>query len=339
MRTAESLSQTPERSGVSLKDFGKGKLGHQIGVIGMERALSAAFADIREENSCADVVKLYRLFTKALPYSISNENQLETLQAMESEDPNISSAATAVFTLLNMRTILKAAEPYFTKDPDENADLVQAGITYLLHGVTGRTQNHPEAIYQFIYTHVQTGIAQEIATRENLPVGWVRNNVHTKTAKLIEESFVNYPLGMQEEHIAEVANVISETTGVTTASVQSVIKDKHTLLTSSEGLAERSILDEEDLIDIAFLDTQKQAIMEVLTLLGNRQATVIKARFFEDATLTEAGERLGLKGHSGASTACQIEARALRTLRHPKFGHQLKPYYFPERYGIIRKPK
>ena len=57
----------------------------------------------------------------------------------------------------------------------------------------------------------------------------------------------------------------------------------------------------------------EQTLDEVLGTLTERERTLLKARFWDNATLKEAGERIGVSG----SRAMQMEECALRKLRHP----------------------
>ncbi|MBI2338577.1 sigma-70 family RNA polymerase sigma factor [Candidatus Daviesbacteria bacterium] len=323
----ESLRSTPEQPGISLQDFGKGKLGHQIGVEKMEQVLNAAFTDIYTPD--ISTVALYRLFAEKLPY-ISKESQLEAVNAIQSKNPDLSAAGIKVFTLLNMKPILSAAEPYFTGNPDLDDDLIQAGIAHLLESIPKeKTDNQINNLYQYVYALVQTGIAEEIAHKENLPVGWIKNNTHELIVGWIEQAFVHYPAGLTKEQISDMAAQISQETGIPTASIESVIKDRNSLLDRYNSV------DEEDLVDTIFPSVQKRALEETLNLLTDGQATVIRARFFKEKTTEETARLIG----KSPTRVEQLKAAALHSLRYSKFKRTLRACLFPEDHDVIRRQK
>lgn len=323
-------TETAEQPGNSLQDFGKGRPGHQIGAMRMDRVLNTAFAEIQERHPHAGTVQLYRLFTEELPYFISSESQLVVSQAIENEDCDISGIGKRVFILLNMRTVLSAAEKYFTGNPDQDDDLMQAGIIHLLTGISKpMTDNQTNNTYQYVYSLVKTGVAQEIASKENLPVDWVRD-FRISVVQLIDELFTDYPYGLTEERISKTAWDISEKTGIPAASIKTVINGKNYLVRNPSD----ETTDEEDLIETAIQPALKDAVNTALSTLSNNQQIIIKARA-EGCTLKKAAMLIGRT----PTRARQLESGAIRKLRHPNRSRKLKPYFSPELYGVIFQPE
>lgn len=333
MKTAELLSQIPEQPGISLQDFGKGKLGHRIGAIGMEAALNTTLTNVQSRNPYAGTIKLYCLFAEKLPSSISSKAQAVLFNAVTNEDPNISTAGARALTLLNMQTILSAAEPFFTDKPESDGDLIQAGIVHLLENIANKKGGYrlttPAQYIQYIHSCVQTGIVQEIANQENLPVGWIRNHLHTNVVKLIEESFADHPLGMTKKRLSETAKNISVETRIPEESLLPVLEDRNSLI------RETGIMDEEDLVNAASQSELKGIFSKELSSFKERERIVIQARFEEGYTYEETGTLIG----RSSARVQQIEAKVLGRLRHPSRSKKLKPYLFPEQDSINKQQK
>lgn len=342
-RTASELPfppSTAEKSEVSLRDFGKGRLEHQIGVVEMARVLNTTFADIRGENPQASIVELYRLFADQLPYFISSKSQLETLQAIKSEDPQISKAGTQTFILLYMKSILSAAEPYLTGNPDQDDDLIQAGIANLLTNIPRIALNNSYAHSQYVHVRVlvRTGIVQETANQKNLPVSWVKNNLDAKldtepgVAELIDASFIDHPYGLTKEQIRKAAKEISEKTGIPSGSILSVIQTRNFLLSDAEPM------NEEDLVDAAFRSILKDAEIAALAGLKKpRDRIVIEALYGlgdqGPLTFEETGALIGLPGNRGSiqSNIGQRKEVVLKRLRaDPLLRNLVSPETFPK---------
>lgn len=325
------LNKTPE---ISLQDFGKGKLGYQIGIEGMERILSEAIANIQERNPNAGTVKLYRLLAEQLPSFTGHESQLEAVLAMTNDDPKISRAGASVFVLLNIKSILSAAEPYLKEKPEQEDDLIQAGITHLLTALPAFPLDNFDQIGAYIHRPIITGITQEIAAKENLPVGWIRDNSYIIITRLIEESFIDYPYGLTKEQILDVAKNISGKTGKPTSSIIPIIKHRNPPSEKNKPM------DEDDLINLAFNFKQEQTdmVVEAINQLPKRQADAIQLRFGfldQEYSLEEIGQLLEPK--TSPTRTGQIVASAVKKLKKPTIKHSLMNLSFPEQSETINK--
>ncbi len=334
---------TAEKPGVSLRGFGRGRLGHQIGVVEMAKVSNTTIADIREANPHASVVMLYQLFADQLPHFISSKSQLEALQATKSADSQISKAGTQTFILLNMKSILFAAAPYLTGNPDHDDDLIQAGIANLLTGIPRITLNHSYGPSQYVHIDVlvRTGIVQERANQESLPVSWVRYNLDTKKGanKLIDASFIDHPYGLTKEQVKKAAKEISEQTGIPTVSILPVIRARNFLLSDTEPI------DEEYLANAAHCSDLKPRVATALTRFEGvrkenpRRRVVLEARCGlkdgETHTFKEIGELIGLQKNPG-TIAQQLAEATLRELRNSRY--DLAPLLFPNRGIRLPKP-
>lgn len=342
-RTASKLPFPPltaEQSEVSLRDFGKGRLGHQIGVVEMARVLNTTIADIREANPQASAVELYRLFADQLPYFISSKSQLEAIRATKSEDPQISKAGNQTFILLNMKSILSAAEPYLTGNPDQDDDLIQAGIANLLTNIPRITLNHSYEPSQYVHISglARTGIVQETANQKSLPVSLVKNSLDTEldtkpgAAELIDASFIDHPYGLTKEQIIKAAKEIGETTGMPAESILPVIQARNFLLNDAEPM------NEEDLVDTAFRSILKDAVTAALAEFKEpRNRIVIEALYGlgdqEPLTFEETGALIGLPGNRGSirSNIGQRKEVVLKRLRaDPLLRGLVSPETLPE---------
>lgn len=75
-------------------------------------------------------------------------------------------------------------------------------------------------------------------------------------------------------------------------------------------------------IELSFDFELKIAVQKLLKTLNNQQRTVIILRFFGGYTLEEVGEVLSVS----RARVQQVEARALRILRHPTLSRRLKDF-------------
>ena len=66
----------------------------------------------------------------------------------------------------------------------------------------------------------------------------------------------------------------------------------------------------------------REALDEVMSTLEDREAAILRHRFYDEETLGEIGDRFGLQ----RERVRQIEAKALRKMRHPVRLRKLEPY-------------
>lgn len=300
-------------------------------VMEMDKLLSTVLTDVQGKNPDAGPIALYQLFAKELPYFISSKNQAEAIQAVASIDSNVARAGTRVLTLINMKTIMSAAEPYLSGDTDKDSDLIQAGITNLMVGISKIRTG--ALITSYIYELVKNGIAQEIARRDGVQVGWARDGLNARIVELVEESLACNPFGLSKRGITDLADKISTETGISSGSVKTFIKYRNSLVQEDE------VRDEEDLVNKATQPFLTEKLREILGKLDERQATVVMARFglFGDAqeyTLDEVGKLIG----TSKEWARRIEAKGIRSLRTRSHSFALRPFLYPKDYAFaIRK--
>ena len=73
----------------------------------------------------------------------------------------------------------------------------------------------------------------------------------------------------------------------------------------------------------------KRAIAKGMSDLSDREKQILKLRFWEDMTYEEVASELGVT----RERIRQIEARALRQLKHPTRSDRLRPFVYPEIKG------
>lgn len=295
-------------------------------IIEVDKILNYVLADTQSQNPGADTTTLYRLFAQKLPYFISSRHQQEAVQAIVNRDPNIARAGTRVLVLMNMKTIIVAAQPYLTGDPNIDSDLIQAGIVNLLAGIT-RIKTGQEATPITVHMHnlVEYGVAQEIASRDKVHVSWViRDRLDRKITAIVKASLACHPLGLSEEAIEDLASQISAQIGIPPRSVKVFVRYRNSLTAGEDQMR-----DEQDLINELIKPSLAQRLEELLTKISPHQATVIKARFgFLDRKYTydEAGRLINIT-REGAS---QAEDAGLRALRKPPYALTLRPFIHPD---------
>lgn len=282
-----------------------------IGITELDKLSGAAFLEVRGENPEATPVTLYKLFAKELPFFIKNKYQEDAMRAAENPDIKIAQAGSRVFTLINMRKIVSAAEPFLSGDPDQDSDLIQAGIVYLIDKLQKRPEKNRGAsinIYTYVHGTIQYGIAQEIARKEGVRTDWVRNRSNIKIAKIVDNAFAQRAFGIPIADTMGLADKIAEITGEPASTIEKYINFRNYFVPETPEAFE------EETLVIRLL---KDKLPEAFRRISPNQALVLEARYelppYEHKyILAEAGGLI----QKSAEWARKLEALGLLNLRN-----------------------
>lgn len=140
---------------------------------------------ILEQNPEISAYQLYRQMAENMPYFIPFEKQAQVLQAIASIDSNVVKRGKNLLVFMHLRSIMKAAEPYFGEDEDLNSDLIQECITAIYGKMDGF--NSDNNLSMQLINEVSKACKSFISSRENIPFEWVDKKADGAILEEIED--------------------------------------------------------------------------------------------------------------------------------------------------------
>ena len=288
----------------------------------MEKMLSS------EGYALEDHVRMYLKEIGKVPL-LSNEEELELARAMvEGETPEIRDAAKQKLVEANLRLVVSIAKRYVGRGMFF-LDLIQEGNLGLMKSVEKFDYTKGYKFSTYATWWIRQGITRAIADQARtirIPVHMVEtiNKVLRVSRQLLQE------LGHEAtpEEIAEVMNIPVEKVRETMKIAQEPVS-LETPIGEEEDSHLGDFIPDDDApapAEAASYAMLREHLDEVLHTLTPREMQVLKLRFgFDDGrsrTLEEVGTEFGIT----RERIRQIEAKALRKLRHPSRAKKLKDY-------------
>ncbi len=287
----------------------------------LEKELEAL--TVLTEGTVSDPVRMYLKEIGRIPL-LKFEQEIALAKKVEKGDKN----AKKILTTSNLRLVVSIAKKYVGRGLTL-LDLIQEGNQGLIRAVEKYDWRRGYKFSTYATWWIRQSITRAIADQARtirIPVHMVENiNRFLRTSrKLMQE------LG-REPTPDEVAKVL----GIDPEKALEIIK-----ISQEPASLETPVGDEEDsrlgdfihdttaptLFDSASRELLKEQVEEVLTTLSDRERRVLEERFgLKDGkpkTLEEVGRMFAVT----RERIRQIEAKALRKLRHPSRGSKLKDY-------------
>lgn len=276
--------------------------------------------ETREELPGSPILDFCRALADKIPYHIPLEKQEQARQAVSSSDPDTVRTGREVLILFSLGTILNTLEPFLPHSEEGDNEVVQAAFESAMGRFNRLVSKVP--IHIQVHQAVTHGVARWIAREKRVPVRWVIDGKDRIVVPAVDEIFRQHPYGLNKNEIDAFAQAISSQTGIGKKSVSSYLRRRNSLIGGGEPTAgvDRA---EDRLMPVSLAED----VGEVLAALPGRMRRVIALRFgLEDGkarTLEEVGNEFGVT----RERIRQIEAKALKMLRHPGRSRRLRDYY------------
>ena len=287
----------------------------------LEKELEAL--TVLTEGSVSDPVRMYLKEIGRIPL-LTFEEEIELAKLVEKEDV----AAKKKLINSNLRLVVSIAKKYIGRGLSL-LDLIQEGNQGLIRAVEKYDWRRGFKFSTYATWWIRQSVTRAIADQARtirIPVHMVENinRFLRSQRKLMQE------LG-REPTPEEVAKVL----GIEPDKALEIIK-----ISQNPASLEAPVGDEEDsrlgdfihdtsaptLFDSASCELLKEQVEQVLGTLSDRERRVLKERFGLDDGRPKTLEEVGRMFAVTRERIRQIEAKALRKLRHPSRGNKLRDY-------------
>ena len=282
-----------------------------------------ASGDLEEETATTDPVRMYLKEIGKIPL-LSAEEEVELAKKISEGDENAKKRMVEA----NLRLVVSVAKHYLGRGM-QLLDLIQEGNMGLLKAVEkfDYTKGYKFSTYAtwWIRQSITRAVADQARTIR-IPVHMVEtiNRVSRTSRALVQElgreptlSEISKALGISEEKIAEVMKIAQDPVSLETPVGEEDDSHLGDFIPDSE-VAEPA--------ESASYNMLRQQLAEVMQTLSPRECKVLRLRFgLEDGrahTLEEVGKEFDVT----RERVRQIEAKALRKLRHPSRSKILKDF-------------
>jgi RNA polymerase sigma factor (sigma-70 family) len=295
----------------------------------VEAYIEALTQGILKRKPDIDPLTMYRELAEEMPARISNEFSEKVAQAVASVDSNLAARGRKVLTFVYMGSILSAVKDYLTSDPDKNSDIVESAIVSVMERISRLSGKVNLA--QQIYTAAKAGAVRFVTGEYYMDSPWVQStaNYNAIKNKLKEEGIGKRKISSGEEAI--IVQSLAERTGISPEVLRSYLRFMTALKplnTGDEPLEVSSSSDQE-----AEAELVREQIEKVLSTLTSRERRVLELRFGLDGKGVKTLEEVGLEFGVYRERIRQIEAKALRKLRHPSRSKWIKGFFVSEGTG------
>jgi len=279
-------------------------------------------ATVVEESQITDPVRMYLKEIGRIPLLVAAE-EVELAKRVEKDDVR----AVEKLTQANLRLVVSIAKKYVGRGLSL-LDLIQEGNIGLIRAVEKFDWRRGYKFSTYATWWIRQAITRAIADQARtirIPVHMVETiNRFIRTSRRLMQELGRDPtydeiakeMGVEESKVREIIKVSQEPT-----SLEAPVGDEKDS-TLGDFIPDEEIRPEE----VASHELLKAHISEVLDTLNDREKKVLKLRFGLDdgrqRTLEEVGREFGVT----RERIRQIEAKALRKLRHPTRSKKLKDY-------------
>ena len=189
----------------------------------------------------------------------------------------------------------------------EVEDLIQIGMVALIEAVKGFEDRGAVTFEQYLVTRLRGAMIDELRRQATLTRGAMkRRKTYQETVGALSESLGRKPT---DAELADTLGVTPEKLRAEYANAEAVRFDSIDDMYSDESPWFMS--DEPNAFDQLADNDQRQALIEAIAELPEREAQVIQLYYVEELNLEEIGQVLGV----GAARICQIKASAHARLK------------------------
>lgn len=295
----------------------------------ISESLDTIIMDIYEKQPDLTTFGFYQAIVNQLPYFVPAEKQIEALQALASIDTNMVALGKKVLTLLNLKSIFSAIEPFLGEDPDENNEIIQTAITAVSERLTSLRPNR--TIPQSIFYDARFRVEQYIAAREGFPVGWVQAGFRKALSLATGEDHLDFSYIPSQAEINNLALEIHQDTGIPEGDIHEVLRSMVLQNFQAEEL-------EDEPIEEVFRNHLEDALEDGLkSELTEREKKVLEMRWGLFGCLDHTYDEIGDKLEISRERVRQTVSEAIRKLRTSTFFMRaMMPYldYSSEQLGF-----
>lgn len=246
-------------------------------IIGVSSDFHNTLAALRVGNPGAELVETYKEFASHLPYFVTNDVTRSIFHAIACSHPKLAKAGRAVMTLINMKTILSASEPFLTGVPEEDEDIIQSGFEGVLRGMSlpSFREGMPTSVTTFIHGRTETGIAEFLFEKEEIPLQLVSGNSNPQSRQAVEqikEYFEKNPYAQLDSQIDPLIDKIAGNR------VRRILVRRAIQARNSQFEDDR-IIDEDDMLEPIARTRLRQDLETVLNQIPPRNALAVACEF------------------------------------------------------------
>ncbi len=296
------------------------------------RVIKAAEEDVSKENlddiivqvNVDDPVKMYLKDIGKVPL-LSSDEEIELAKKMMEGDP----AAKAKLSESNLRLVVSIAKRYVSRSNMQFLDLIQEGNIGLLKAVEKFDHTKGFRFSTYATWWIRQSITRAIADQARtirVPVHMVEtiNKLTRVTRTLIQKlgrdpttSEIASAMNLPEERIMEIQRIAMDP-----ISLETTIGDEEDSKISDfiEDDSAQSPL------EAASQSLLREQLLSVIETLTPREQKVIRMRYGLDNSHARTLEEVGKEFNVTRERIRQIEAKALRKLRHPNRSKKLTDY-------------
>ena len=280
-------------------------------------------SEVLEGVSTEDPVRMYLKEIGNVPL-LTSEQEVDLARRVEEGDPEAKKALTEA----NLRLVVSIAKKYVGRGMPF-LDLIQEGNMGLMKAVDkfDYTKGYKFSTYAtwWIRQAITRGIA-DTAKTIRVPVHMVETiNKTLRTSRMLLQELGREPTN---DEIAKKMNMpVSKIDEILKTSKDPVSLD--TPIGEEEDSQLGDFIEDESLlspVDSASFSMLKEELNEAMESLTERERNVIKLRFGLDDGKTRTLEEVGREFNVTRERIRQIEAKALRKLRHPSRSRKLKDF-------------
>ena len=281
------------------------------------------FDKIMAEGSLDDSVKMYLKDIGRVPL-LSAEREVELAKRMEEGDEE----AKRILSEANLRLVVSIAKRYVGRGM-QFLDLIQEGNLGLIKAVEKFDYRKGYKFSTYATWWIRQAITRAIADQARtirIPVHMVEtiNKLIRVNRQLLQEygreprpDEIAAEMGISEEKVREIIKVAQEPVSLETPIGEE--EDSHLGDFIADDVTPAPA-------DVAAFTLLKEQLMEVLDSLTPREKKVLRLRFGLDDGKARTLEEVGKEFNVTRERIRQIEAKALRKLRHPSRSKKLKDF-------------
>ncbi|MEE8443448.1 MAG: RNA polymerase sigma factor RpoD, partial [Dehalococcoidia bacterium] len=318
----EKMQTLADHAGVTLKEFEDGVVSLSLN----SRLLPLEVLDVIEESCTLDQIDALLdegvLSSQLEPYEFLSQMYLESVKTE-------GQGARQHLIEANLRLVVSIAKKYIGRGMDL-LDLVQEGNTGLMRAVEKFAYRRGFKFSTYATWWIRQAITRAIADQSRtirIPVHMVEtvNKLWQASHRLVQQfgrdptdEEIGWEMGLPPHKVQEIRKISQIPISLETPIAEEGDSHLGDFIEDSTALAPP---------DAATFQLLKEQIDETLDNLNDREKRVLQLRFgLEDGrsrTLEEVGQEFGVT----RERIRQIEAKALRKLRHPKHSEKLKSYW------------
>jgi len=283
---------------------------------------------VYSENPEAPPVEIYRRLAEEAPYHIGNEVFQKITESLSSIDSNTVKMGKRVLVNLYMKSILSAAENFFTGDQDIDSEIMQNAILYLYENTEKLTDNSASPQSIRISGIIKSVVSKQIAEIEGVQPSWVLD----KSFQEIKSRAAYVISSPSSKSLRQHAIEIARESGTNPELILNYLVYLLGLKTAGNDEQDHNQDLESNVIKTATTDTLNQ----LLDSLPARDRRVLEERSEQKEGKPKTQEKVGKIVNVSRSRIGQLEAKALRKLRQSSMGRNIKDLYLgSEGSGII----